>query len=130
MLFFSLIAYSQRTLLNNNDTLICFSVKESKFLLKKVYEVNKLDELLSLCENKSSFKDSIITSNNILISGFEKKEQNYKKIIGLKDDINLKLQDDLKKETDKTKHQRNMKRIWKGITAFVSSCFIVYITKH
>ena len=53
-------AYSQNTVLINNDTSICFNLNQSKFLLKSYYHYQYLDSLNQINESKLSLKDSLI----------------------------------------------------------------------
>jgi hypothetical protein len=125
------IAYSQQTVINSKgDTLICFSVEQSKFLLKQVYEVAKLTELNSNCEIRNTVQDSLIQSQSITIQLLEKKADNLQKIITYSDSINTILEKKLSDEQDKTIHQRNMKRVWIGVSSAVSGLFVYYIIKH
>ena len=63
MLSINSIAYSQKMELDeNNDTTICISVDEAKFLLQSYYDLQKTNEYLIICEEKSSYKDSLISS--------------------------------------------------------------------
>jgi hypothetical protein len=125
------IAYSQQTVINSKgDTLICFSVEQSKFLLKQVYEVAKLTELNSNCEIRNTVQDSLIQSQSITIQLLEKKADNLQKIITYSDSINTILKKKLSDEQDKTIHQRNMKRVWIGVSSAVSGLFVYYIIKH
>jgi hypothetical protein len=47
-----LTAYSQKPVLIDGDTTICFSVPQAKFLLKQVYLVAEKDTLLKLTETQ------------------------------------------------------------------------------
>ena len=46
----SSILFSQKSVLIDGDTTICFSIPQSKFLLKQVYLVSEKDTLLKLTE--------------------------------------------------------------------------------
>jgi hypothetical protein len=125
------IAYSQQTVINSKgDTLICFSVEQSKFLLKQVYEVAKLTELNSNCEIRNTLQDSLIQSQSVTIQLLEKKADNLQKIIIYSDSINTILEEKLSDEQEKTIHQKNMKRVWIGVSSAVSGLFVYYIIKH
>ena len=51
-LLLNLTAYSQKPVLIDGDTTICFSVPQAKFLLKQVYLVAEKDTLLKLTETQ------------------------------------------------------------------------------
>ena len=122
------IAYSQQTVINSKgDTLVCFSVEQSKFLLKQVYEVAKLNELNYNCEVRNTVQDSLILSQSLTIELLEKKADNLQKIVFYNASINTILQEKLADEERKTKHQRNMKKVWMGVSGAVSGLFVYYV---
>jgi len=51
-LLLNLTAYSQKTVLIDGDTTICFSIPQAKFLLKQVYLVAEKDTLLKITETE------------------------------------------------------------------------------
>jgi hypothetical protein len=125
------IAYSQQTVINSKgDTLICFSVEQSKFLLKQVYEVAKLTELNVNCEIRNTVQDSLIHSQSVTIQLLEKKADNLQKIVNYNAQLNTILQEKIENEQQKTKYQRNMKRVWMGVSGAVSGLFVYYIVKN
>lgn len=125
------IAYSQQTVINSKgDTLICFSVEQSKFLLKQVYEVAKLTELNVNCEIRNTVQDSLIHSQGITIQLLEKKADNLQKIVNYNAQLNTILQEKIENEQQKTKYQRHMKRVWMGVSGAVSGLFVYYIVKN
>lgn len=126
----SLTAYSQKTILDKGDTLICFTVKQSKFLLKEHYRAEECDTLKSICEAQSQLKDSVIKS--------DKKIQNDLSLVIKNKDSEIALQDlvidDLRKkillEQKATRRQKFYK--WLSITGgCVATGFVgfLYITK-
>ena len=124
------IAYSQQTVINSKgDTLICFSVEQSKFLLKQVYEVAKLSELNANCEKRSELQDSLVKFQDTTIVLLEKKVGNLQKIVEYNASINAILQEKLAEEEGKTNYQRNMKRVWMGVSGAVSGLFVYYLIK-
>jgi hypothetical protein len=102
---------------DNNDTLICFSVTESKFLLKKYYDYEKEKELnivcdkqLELCDSISIYKDKIITDNKSII-------KNQQEIIDVRDGQIEFLKANLELERQNTQTERNKKKI-----AIIAGC--------
>lgn len=86
LLLMSLAVFSQQVVLNSKgDTTICFSVPQSKFLLKEHYKVMMLDSLNSICEKQRLIAYEIIKNDNII---FDKEQQivaNRNQVIILKD---------------------------------------------
>ena len=60
----NLSAFSQQ-IISNKDTLVCFTIPQAKFLLKKYYDAEKFKALDSVSEKQSSIKDSVIKSMNV-----------------------------------------------------------------
>ena len=60
----NLSVFSQQIILNK-DTLVCFTIPQAKFLLKKYYDAEKFKALDSVSEKQSSIKDSVIKSMNV-----------------------------------------------------------------
>jgi hypothetical protein len=99
--------YSQKTILNEKgDTTICFSVGQSKYLLKKVYEVDKWKSLDSICEKQIVVSDSIKASLQRSIKTQSTIIKNQDDIIVLKGYEIQKLTDSL---ADKNKAIRRQK---------------------
>jgi len=96
-------------------------------LLKQVYEVAKLNELNYNCEVRNTVQDSLILSQSLTIELLEKKADNLQKIVFYNASINTILQEKLADEERKTKHQRNMKRVWMGVSGAVSGLFVYYV---
>lgn len=63
----SIKAFSQKATLNDKDTVICFTVPQSKFLLKKYYQAEELFLLDSICEAQLSVYKDISSSNERVI---------------------------------------------------------------
>lgn len=82
----SLMTFSQQIILNDKgDTLICFSVNESKFLLKEYYRAKELDEVLKICETEKQISDTIIVRSLVIISDLKQVNANNQQIIKAKD---------------------------------------------
>lgn len=70
----SIKAFSQKAILSEKDTVICFTVPQSKFLLKKYYQAEELLILDSICEAQlvnfkgvSSSNERIIKNQSLLL---------------------------------------------------------------
>lgn len=82
----SLMTFSQQIILNDKgDTLICFSVNKSKFLLKEYYRAKELDEVLKICETEKQISDTIIVRSLVIISDLKQVNANNQQIIKAKD---------------------------------------------
>lgn len=67
VLLTSLRAYSQKVVLDKNgDTTICFSLAQSKFLLKQVYALQECDTLRKICEAQLTYCDTLVQTNKQL----------------------------------------------------------------
>ncbi len=119
--------FSQKVQLSDNgDTLVCFSINQSKYLLKKYYELQELKSLYSICNQQLTASDSIkkyfyeiSNSKDIIL-------KNQKTEIGLREEqiehlkVELQLE---KKETDRQKRHKNF-AIAGGV---LSSCLFGYL---
>jgi hypothetical protein len=100
------ILFSQRLILNKSkDTTICFSLKESKYLLAQCYKVQKCDTVNTILEKEIEYKKQIIQEHDTIIKVSHKIIVNQNEIIRLKQNevdalnvINLGLKDQLKKQ--------------------------------
>lgn len=76
--------YSQKAIIEKpGDTLICFSVPQSKFLLKEYYRLQMIDSLLYVCEEQKLVYDANLKTCNRLSFKYEKQFENcsqYQKI--------------------------------------------------
>lgn len=71
------ISYAQTVVVDSkNDTTICFTVNQSKFLLKEHYRAELNDSLLEICSEQSSILNSIISNDKLVISALMEKEEN------------------------------------------------------
>ncbi|OQA33118.1 MAG: hypothetical protein BWY54_01001 [Candidatus Dependentiae bacterium ADurb.Bin331] len=110
MLSMNLTVFSQQTVFTKTgDTLIAFTLEQSKFLLKKVYEVNELKELDSLNRLQLDYCDSVFVSNEQVILDQENIVLNQKEIIELKDYQISKLNEQLEIERKNVRRQKLFK---------------------
>lgn len=63
----TLKGFSQKPMLNDKDTVICFTIPQSKFLLKKYYQAEELFVLDSICEAQLSTLKLVNSSNESII---------------------------------------------------------------
>ncbi len=117
----TLTTYSQTTVLNKNgDTSVCFSVKQTKFLLKKYYEVEKFRQLDSICEAQRALCDSVVQSKQIVTQKQEIIITNQKEIIDLKQYEIARLTEQLKIEKKNVRKQKTYKWISIGVGTLAS----------
>ena len=127
----TLKANSQTAVLNKNgDTTICFTINQSKFLLKKCYEVDKYAQLDSICEKQLSFNDSVHNSSEIVFQKQSLIIKNQEEEMGLRKYEIDKLNEQIKVEQKNTRKQKAYKWIAIGAGS-ISTVFITYkwITK-
>ena len=131
MLLTNTAAYSQKTALSNNgDTLICFSVSQAKFLLKKYYEAEKFAKLDSICELQLLYSDSVKNTLTSTIDAQSLVINNLGDINSLKDIQLQSLTNRLGDEKIATRKQKIGKYIAIGVCALTSGLFGYYIIAH
>lgn len=104
----SLKCYSQKIILNNSDTTICFSLNQAKFLLKQTYSLDECNELLFLEKQTSLNQSKIIHTQEETISQYVGLYENQKALnalAGIKIDL---LQDNLSKTNKELKKQKRL----------------------
>lgn len=112
----SLKTCSQTITVNNkNDTALCFSLSQAKFLLKQHYRVAELTSLDSVCHARLVVKDSISLSQKRIIAKHEKIIKNQLEIITLKDYELQKTEQALVAEQKKVRRQKVYK--WVAVIA-------------
>lgn len=125
-----LTAYSQKITLVNEDTLICFSANQSKFLLKEVYRAEMLDTLLKLELKTNQEKTSQIELLEYSVELLRYKEKNLNEIILNQDAIKTSYESDLKRLRRQLYFQKVQKTIFGGVGLLTSGLFLyLYITK-
>jgi hypothetical protein len=124
VLLISLQTFSQKTVLDKNgDTTICFSVAQSKFLLKKVYALDECDTLRKICEKQLTYCDSISVANKTL-------SEEIKNLLSTEQEIFDLYENQLKEQRKATRKQAFYK--WCAILGggVVSSYFAInYVRK-
>ena len=74
-------SFSQKTILDNSDTLICFSVPQSKFMLKEYYRAISNDSLLKVSERQIISYKKIIEADKLIFDKYDEEVANYMLII-------------------------------------------------
>ena len=127
----NLRAYSQRVVLDEKrDTMICFTVNQSKFLLKKVYELEKCDTLKSICDSQLVLKDKIIKNKNSEIVAISMMNDNINSMLKLKEHEVDRLKSALQVANDEVRKQKRHKWFFIGTTAVVSLFTGYYVLTH
>lgn len=106
VLFSTSIAFSQVAQFNGKDTVICITVKQSKFLVKKCFEAAQMTALDSICEHQRALDDSIHRNDVKMLQDYAGLSEDNSKIIALKDYSIKSLENSLKsaqKDTNKQK---------------------------
>jgi hypothetical protein len=114
----------------NEDTLICFTSNQSKFLLKEVYRAEMLDTLLQLELKTSEQKTSQIQLLENSIDLLRLKERNLNEIILNQDAIKTTYESDIKRLRRQLYFQKVQKTIFGGVGLLTSGLFLyLYVTK-
>jgi len=100
--------FSQKIILNNNDTLIAFNKVESKFLLESYYKMEKFDTLLKIAEADIILKNNIIYNDSLIIKGKDTIITSYKSLFILKESENFDLKEDNTKYINKLNRNRKI----------------------
>lgn len=114
----------------NGDTSICFTIEQSKYLLKQCYVAKEYIELDSLCEQTSNYKDSVIIADEKIIVQTKLLVKDKESIIAIQKDEIGSLKDSLEISNDEIQEQKFKKCIWMFSTAIVSAVFGYYIISH
>jgi hypothetical protein len=127
----SLRGYSQKVILNEKkDTMICFTVNQSKFLLKKVYQAEECDTLRKICETQSLLKDTILSNKEKEITALKMIYDNTNTMLKLKEYEIDKLKQSLQLANDEARKQKRHKWFFIGTTAVVSLFTGYYVLTH
>lgn len=105
-LLMNLKSFSQVAKLNNKDTIICFSVSQSKFLLKEHYRAEKFSILDSLSTIQLMLCDSIKKENNEIKERYKFLLTNKKEEIQLREYQIQKLNEQVKQLNRKVNRQK------------------------
>lgn len=117
--------FSQQTIFVAKDSLVCFTISQSKFILKQSFEVKELMQLDSICETQKYLCDSIRQNNEITSQACLKVVQNDAKIIETYQHVNESLEKQLKACQKEVRQQQTFKYI-AIITGTVVSGYLGY----
>ena len=108
------------------DTTICISISQSKFLLKKYYEAEKLSNLDSICEHQLALSDSLYNSQKVVIENQSLIIKNDGDIINLKDEEIKSAKESLDKQKKRTILQKIEKRMSIALGT-IATLFMTYL---
>lgn len=122
----SLTLFSQKAVFIDGDTLICFTVSKSKFLLKQVYTVAEKDTLLKITENqlKICIEEKII---------YEQQLQEFQQYIYNQQQITSNIvavstqKDEQIKAVNKSLRTQKVKTWFSIASGIVSTAFVSYL---
>jgi hypothetical protein len=114
----------------NEDTLICFTSNQSKFLLKEVYRAEMLDTLLKLELKTNREKSNQISILENSVELLRVKEKNLNEIILNQDAIKKAYESDIRRFKRQIYLQKIQKNIFGGLGILTTGIFMyLYITK-
>ena len=105
----SLTAYSQVKALIGSDTIIYFTVKQAKFLLKTQYELRECKELNAVDTAIITQKDSIISNQSFQINALKEIDSNSREAIRI-----------LEKQVKRERRLRRLTSVVGGVLVVVS----------
>lgn len=124
-------SYAQTVVVDSkNDTTICFTINQSRFLLKEHYRAELNDSLLAICSEQSSILNSIIENNKLVISTLMEKEENSNLIRANLTSVILDKDSEnalLKKEVKRQKRHKNV-AIGGGIALNLAVLYLALFT--
>ena len=126
----NLMAYSQKLLLNNGDTLICFSVNQAKFLAKEHYRADTYFTSDSICREQIFLKDRQVKMYIKIEDKLQGIINNQSNVIKFKDEELNQCKIILNNSQREIKKQKRLKII-SIIAGGTINCFLIYsITKN
>ena len=126
----NLMAYSQKLLLNNGDTLICFSVNQAKFLEKEHYRADNYFTSDSICREQIFLKDRQVKMYIKIEDKLQGIINNQSNVIKFKDEELNQCKIILNNSQREIKKQKRLKII-SIIAGGTINCFLIYsITKN
>lgn len=128
MFWISLTCFSQRKIVQNNDTLICFTKHQSKQILKAIAKLNYYDSLVKINESEQNLFQNQIKllqqSNDLLML----KNSNFNNLLEIKNaQLNQAIQTNksLEKEVKKQKLLKTIFSFGSGIICSVITYLVV-----
>lgn len=128
MCLVNLMAYSQKLLLNNGDTLICFSVNQAKFLAKEHYRADAYFTSDSICREQIFLKDRQVKMYIKIEDKLQGIINNQSNVIKFKDEELNQCKIILNNSQREIKKQKRLKII-SIIAGGTINCFLIYSIK-
>lgn len=125
MCLVNLMVYSQKLLLNNGDTLICFSVNQAKFLAKEHYKAETYFKADSICKEQIILKDRQVKMYIKIEDKLQGVINNQSSIIKFKDEELSQCKIILNNSQKEIKKQKRLKII-SIIVGGGLNCFFIY----
>ena len=125
MCLVNLMVYSQKLLLNNGDTLICFSVNQAKFLAKEHYKAETYFKADSICKEQIILKDRQVKMYIKIEDKLQGVINNQSSVIKFKDEELNQCKIILKNSQSEIKKQKRLKII-SLIVGGGLNCFFIY----
>jgi hypothetical protein len=125
MCLVNLMVYSQKLLLNNGDTLICFSVNQAKFLAKEHYRAETYFKADSICKEQIILKDRQVKMYIKIEDKLQGVINNQSSIIKFKDEELNQCKIILNNSQREIKKQKRLKII-SIIVSGGLNCFFIY----
>ena len=125
MCLVNLMAFSQKIVLNNGDTLICFSVNQAKFLAKEHYRAETYFTADSICKEQIILKDRQVKMYIKIEDKLQGVINNQSSIIKFKDEELNQCKIILKNSQSEIKKQKRLKII-SLIVGGGLNCFFIY----
>jgi hypothetical protein len=119
------MAFSQKLLLNNGDTLICFSVNQAKFLAKEHYKAETYFKADSICKEQIILKDRQVKMYIKIEDKLQGVINNQSSIIKFKDEELNQCKIILNNSQREIKKQKRLKII-SIIVGGGLNCFFIY----
>ena len=125
MCLVNLMAFSQKLLLNNGDTLICFSVNQAKFLAKEHYRAETYFKADSICKEQIILKDRQVKMYIKIEDKLQGVINNQSNVIKFKDEELSQCKIILNNSQKEIKKQKRLKII-SIIVGGGLNCFFIY----
>ena len=125
MCLVNLMAFSQKIVLNNGDTLICFSVNQAKFLAKEHYRAETYFTSDSICKEQIILKDRQVKMYIKIEDKLQGVINNQSNVIKFKDEELNQCKIILNNSQREIKKQKRLKII-SLIVGGGLNCFFIY----
>lgn len=126
MFITSLKIYSQKLIVENKDTLLCFEINQGKYILKQLYSLKECEEIRNVCEQQVFKYDSLYNeaekAKKVVMSLYRNcDDQIFMKEIKIK-----ALEKSLNQEYEKTSNEKRNKKT-AIILGILSTSFMTYL---